>query len=122
MSRGRIARSVRSVGGTVIRTGLAVIFLGPLYIALAEVVHWLKFGVWPYWTLPFVQAVLPVEAHQWLHAPKDWLGLHAIARYLVTLPLSLFAVVCYVAILVAAVVVVLLLSGTRKSTHVTRYG
>jgi hypothetical protein len=122
MSRDGIARSARSVCATIIRLALSAIFLAPLYIAIAEAVWWLKSGAWPHWTLRVAHAILPVEAWQWVLKPADWFGLHAVVLYLVRLTLSLFAVVCYVTILILVVVVVMMFSGGRKSTHVTRYG
>ena len=59
------------------------LFFAPFLILAAQLLFYLKDGVWPNWVLvDVIYSALPAAFIQWLTSPQDWYGLHKIVAWI----------------------------------------
>jgi hypothetical protein len=59
------------------------LFFAPFLILAAQLLFYLKDGVWPNWVLfDVIYSALPAPFIQWLTSPQDWYGLHKIVAWI----------------------------------------
>lgn len=59
------------------------LYSAPFLIIAAQLLFYLKDGVWPNWVLfDVIYPALPAPFIQWLTSPQDWYGLHKIVAWI----------------------------------------